>query len=128
MHSFKGVITSKLILFTHIYVFNRYRNIPKKIDHDRILPLYDTDAPEEFQFLKDKFINQQYYTRDEHKTILQKFRKGAIKKGRASMMVPIRVARAFRRQRSSTATNTANVAKEAEATNIAREPPMSAPI
>jgi len=106
----------------------RYRNIPKKIDHDRILPLYDTDAPEEFQFLKDKFINQQYYTRDEHKTILQKFRKGAIKKGRASMMVPIRVARAFRRQRSSTATNTANVAKEAEATNIAREPPMSAPI
>merc|ERR1711931_601383 len=41
----------------------RYRNIPKKIDHDRILPLYDTDAPEEYQFLKDKFINQRFYTR-----------------------------------------------------------------
>merc|ERR1712223_552389 len=77
----------------------RYRNIPKKIDHDRILPLYDTDSSEEVQFLKDKFINQQYYTRDEHRTILQKFRKGVIRKGQASISLPIRVARAFKRNR-----------------------------
>ena len=82
---------------------SRYRNISKKIDHDRILPLYDTDAPEEFQFLKEKFTNQQYYTREEHKTILQKFRKGVIKKGQAGMMLPIRVARAFRGRRSENA-------------------------
>ena len=77
----------------------RYRQISKKIDHERILPLYDTDAPEEFQFLKDKFLNQQFYSKEEHKTVLQKFRKGAIKKGGAmknGIMMPIRVARAFR--------------------------------
>jgi len=78
----------------------RYRNISKKIDHERILPLYDTDAPEEFQFLKDKFVNQQFYTREEHKNILQKFRKGVIKKGQAGILLPVRVARAFRRNRT----------------------------
>merc|ERR1719228_2735642 len=81
----------------------RYRQISKKIDHERILPLYDTDAPEELQFLKDKFLNQQFYTKEEHKTILQKFRKGAMKKGRAGMMMPIRVARAFRNRAQTAA-------------------------
>lgn len=95
----------------------RYRNIPKKIDHDRILPLYDTDAPE-YQFLKDKFINQRFYTRDEHKTILQKFRKGVIKKGQAGMLLPVRVARAFRRTRSGPG-GAADGAKAAEAANEA---------
>lgn len=86
----------------------RYRQISKKIDHERILPLYDTDAPEELQFLKDKFLNQQFYSKEEHKTVLQKFRKGAMKKGRAGMMMPIRVARAFRnRTAASRAANAA---------------------
>ena len=79
----------------------RYRSIPKKIDHDRILPLYDSDAPEERQFIEDKFVNQQYYTPEVHRTLLKRFRKGVIKKGRNSIMMPLRVARAFRRNRAN---------------------------
>ncbi len=39
----------------------RYRAIPKKIEHERILELYDTDAKEEFEFLKEKFVGKQVY-------------------------------------------------------------------
>ena len=79
----------------------RYRSIPKKIEHDRILPLYDSDAPEEKQFIEDKFVNQQYYTPEVHRTLLRRFRKGVIKTGQNSIMLPLRVARAFKRNRST---------------------------
>ena len=79
----------------------RYCNIPKKIDHDRIIPLYDSDAPEEKQFIEEIFVNQQYYTPEKHKTLLKRFRKGVMKTGQNSIMLPIRVARAFKRNRSN---------------------------
>ena len=34
----------------------RYKNIPRKIDHDRTLQMYDTDQPEKFSHLKQKFL------------------------------------------------------------------------
>lgn len=45
----------------------RYRSIPKKIDHERILELYDTDSPEEFDFLKEKFVSKRYKMRDNNR-------------------------------------------------------------
>ena len=41
----------------------RYRSVPKKIEHDRILELYDTDSTEELDFLKEKFVKKQYYAK-----------------------------------------------------------------
>lgn len=79
----------------------RYVSIPKKIDHDRIIPLYDSDAPEEKQYIEEKFVNQQYYTPEAHKTLLKRFRKGVMKTGQNSIMLPVRVARAFKRNRST---------------------------
>lgn len=58
----------------------RYRNVSNKIDHDRVLTLYDSDAKDEFDFIKEKFEGQQYYTVKEHKTLLQRLRKGLVKK------------------------------------------------
>lgn len=49
--------------------------------------LYDTDAPEEFNFLKDKFINKQFFDTKEYRTMLQKFRKGVINKKNAAVKV-----------------------------------------
>ena len=79
----------------------RYVSIPKKIEHDRIIPLYDSDAPEEKQFLEEIFVNQQYYTPEKHKTMLKRFRKGVKKTGQNTIMLPIRVVRAFKRNRST---------------------------
>ena len=78
----------------------RYSSIPKKIEHDRIIPLYDSDAPEEKKFIEDIFVNQQYYTPEKHKTMLRRFRKGVKKTGQNTIMLPIRVVRAFKRNRS----------------------------
>ena len=80
---------------------SRYTSIPKKIEHDRIIPLYDSDAPEEKQFIEEKFVNQQYYTPEKHKTLLRRFRKGAKKTGQNTIMLPIRVVRAFKRNQST---------------------------
>ncbi len=59
----------------------RYQAIPRKIDHERILELYDTDAQEEFDFLKDKFVHKQFYEAKAHLTLLQKLRRGLAKQG-----------------------------------------------
>ena len=58
----------------------RYRTVPKKIDHEKILELYDTDAPEELDFLREKFVGKQYFDTKEHRTLLQRLRKGVQKK------------------------------------------------
>ena len=58
----------------------RYRNIPTKIDHDKMLELYDGDAQEEVDFIKSKFVGKQYYEAKAHKTLLQRLRKGIIKR------------------------------------------------
>ena len=79
----------------------RYRSIPSKIDHERILPLYDTDSNEEFEFLKEKFVKRQYYAREEHRKLLNRFRRGFTKQVSRRIMMPIRVANAFRRQASA---------------------------
>jgi hypothetical protein len=55
--------------------------------------LYDSDAQEEFNFLKDKFINKQFFDTKEYRTMLQKFRKGVINKKKAAVKV-------LRRQRT----------------------------
>lgn len=74
----------------------RYRSIPTKIDHDRILPLYDSDNPEEFAFIEEKFVKRQYYSREEHKTLLRRLRRG-ISRQISRIRLPVRVARAFKR-------------------------------
>ena len=94
----------------------RYRTVPKKIDHDRILPLYDTDSTEEMNFLKEKFIRQQYYTRDEHLTMLKRLRKGVTKQASRRIVMPIRAAMAFRRSQGSSA-QTQTTTTTAAATN-----------
>ena len=105
----------------------RYRTVPKKIDHDRILPLYDTDSTEEMNFLKEKFIRQQYYTRDEHLTLLKRLRKGVTKQASRRIVMPIRAAMAFRRsqgpgpQRANTTTTTPTTAA-ATNTTISNSP------
>jgi hypothetical protein len=78
----------------------RYRQIPKKIDHDHILPLYETDSPEEFEFLKEKFLKRQYYSREEHKKLLYRAKRKVFKRVTAKIIMPIRAANAFRRQQS----------------------------
>ena len=55
--------------------------------------MYDSDAQEEFNFLKDKFINKQFFDTKEYRTMLQKFRKGVINKKKAAVKV-------LRRQRT----------------------------
>ena len=80
---------------------SRYRSISSKIDHDRILPLYDTDSTEEMEFLKEKFVNQRYYERDKHLTLLKRLRKGVSKQASRRLIMPIRAvlaSQAFRRQ------------------------------
>ena len=82
----------------------RYRSISSKIDHDRILTLYDTDSTEEIKFLKETFVNQRYYKRDEHLAMLGRFRRGVAKKANKKILMPIRAVMAFRRQASAPAT------------------------
>lgn len=74
----------------------RYRTIPKKIDHEKILELYDSDAIEEVDFVKEKFMNKQFYEPKVHKTLLQRLRKGMVKK-------KTQVVNVIRRQRSTPA-------------------------
>jgi len=81
----------------------RYRQIPKKIDHDHILPLYETDSPEEFEFLKEKFLKRQYYSREEHKKLLYRMKRKVFKRVTSKVLGPIRAAAAFRRQQSGAA-------------------------
>lgn len=79
----------------------RYRSIPKKIDHDRILSLYDTDLPDEFDFLKDGFVTKKYYSKEQHKKLLPRAKRRLVKQIRKRIIVPIRAATALRRQTSA---------------------------
>ena len=80
----------------------RYRQIPKKIDHDHILPLYETDSNEELEFLKEKFVKRQYYAREEHQKLLYRMKRKVFKRVTQKVLMPIRAANAFRRQGPST--------------------------
>lgn len=79
----------------------RYQSISSKIDHDRILELYDTDSTEEIGFLKETFVHKRYYKRDEHLAMLNQFRRGFAKKANKKLLMPIRAVMAFRRQTST---------------------------
>ena len=61
-------------------------------------------------FLKEKFIRQQYYTRDEHLTMLKRLRKGVTKQTNRRIVMPIRAAMAFRRSQGSAAPTTTTAA------------------
>jgi len=78
----------------------RYRQIPKKIDHDHILPLYETDSPEEYEFLKEKFVKRQYYAREEHQKLLYRVKRKVFKRVTQKVLMPIRITSAFRRQQA----------------------------
>lgn len=52
----------------------RYKNIPKKFDEERIKSFYDSDIQDEVKFLEEKFEKTKYFSKDEHKSILKKFR------------------------------------------------------
>jgi len=83
--------------------FTRYRNITTKIDHERILPLYDSDAQDELDCVREPFVNRLYFAPDKHKTLLQRLRKQIIKKTNKITLpaTVMRVARNFKRQRPS---------------------------
>ena len=83
----------------------RYKSIPKKIDHEKILSLYDTDAPDEFEFLKEKFLKKQFYDRREHMTMLQKFRRGVANKNWRRMQVQMQMVNAFNKRTRRTTTS-----------------------
>ena len=78
----------------------RYRSIPTKIDHERILPLYDSDAQDELDCVREPFVNRAYYHPEKHRTMLQRVRRQVIKK--TNMALPARVLRAARNFKKST--------------------------
>ena len=71
-----------------------------QIDHERILPLYESDSAEEFDFLKEKFVKRQYYAREEHRNMLNRVKRGFSKQMSKRVIMPItsiRAVQAFRR-------------------------------
>jgi len=52
----------------------RYKHIPKKYDESRIYGYYDSDNPEELEFLKERFKESKFFYNTEHKSLLKKFR------------------------------------------------------
>merc|ERR1712139_236456 len=53
----------------------RYKIIPKKYDkHDKILKFYDSDNPDELQFLGERFKEKKFFDNAQHKGILKSFR------------------------------------------------------
>jgi len=52
----------------------RYKVIPKKYETSTIVSFYDSDVPEEVEFLKEKFGGTHFWQKDERKSILQTFR------------------------------------------------------
>jgi hypothetical protein len=53
---------------------SRYITIPTKYDKDKILKYYDSDNPDEIQFLTDRFKEKRFFDNAQHKSILKKFR------------------------------------------------------
>jgi len=53
---------------------SRYVTIPTKYDKDKILKFYDSDNPDELQFLTERFKEKRFFDNAQHKSILKKFR------------------------------------------------------
>jgi len=53
---------------------SRYVTIPTKYDKDKILKYYDSDNPDEIQFLTERFKEKRFFDNAQHKSILKKFR------------------------------------------------------
>ena len=99
----------------------RYKSIPKKIDHEKILSLYDTDAADEFEFLKEKFLKKQFYDRREHMTLLQKFRKGVANKNWRRMQVQMQMVNAFNKRTRRTTSKDQQQQQQQSAATAATE-------
>ena len=72
-----------------------------QIDHERILPLYESDSTDEVDFIKEKFVKRQYYAREEHRNLLNRVKRGFSKQISKRVIMPItsiRAVQAFRRQ------------------------------
>lgn len=52
----------------------RYKVIPKKYDKTKITNYYNSDNPEELDFLDERFKEKKFFQKSEHKGILKKFR------------------------------------------------------
>jgi len=52
----------------------RYKVIPKKYDKEKIMKYYDSDNPDELQFLQDRFKEKKFFDNAQHKGILKSFR------------------------------------------------------
>jgi len=59
----------------------RYKVIPKKYDKSRITNYYDSDNPEELEFLDERFKETKFFRKSEHAGLLKRFRQ-KFKKGR----------------------------------------------
>ena len=59
----------------------RYKVIPKKYDKSRITNYYDSDNPEEIQFLDERFKETKFFRKSEHAGLLKRFRQ-KFKKGK----------------------------------------------
>jgi len=53
---------------------SRYKTIPKKFDPEKIYRYYDSDNPEEVDFLKERFKEKKFFNNEEHKSLLKKVR------------------------------------------------------
>jgi len=53
---------------------SRYKVIPKKYDKEKIIKYYDSDNPDELQFLQDRFKEKRFFDNAQHKGILKTFR------------------------------------------------------
>ena len=59
----------------------RYKIIPKKYDKSRITNYYDSDNPEELEFLDERFKETKFFRKSEHAGLLKRFRQ-KFKKGK----------------------------------------------
>ena len=57
-----------------IGLVQRYKVIPQKLDRERIVKFYDTDAADELAYLEEKFVDTKFFQKSEHIGILKKFR------------------------------------------------------
>jgi len=68
-----GNLVSKFKSFT-LDPKSRYKVIPTKYDKEKIMQYYDSDNPDELQFLQDRFKEKKFFDNAQHKSILKKFR------------------------------------------------------
>jgi len=60
---------------------SRYKVIPTKYDKEKVMKYYDSDNPDELQFLQDRFKEKKFFDNAQHKGILKTFR-SKFKKGK----------------------------------------------